>query len=49
MPGCRDSPRTDCVSPKTLAARLGHSSSTITFDLYAHALVDDQRDAAQAF
>ncbi len=37
------------VSPKTLAARLGHSSVTTTFDLYAHALVDDQRDAAEAF
>jgi integrase len=37
------------VSPKTLAARLGHSSVSVTFDLYAHALVEDQRDAAEAF
>jgi integrase len=37
------------VSPKTLAARLGHSSVSVTFDLNAHALVEDQRDAAEAF
>ena len=37
------------VSPKTLATRLGHSSVSTTFDLYAHALVEDQRDAAEAF
>ena len=38
-----------CVSPKTVAERLGHASVTITLDLYSHCLPGVQEAAAAQF
>jgi integrase len=36
------------VHPKIVSERLGHSTISITLDIYSHALPSMQRDAAEA-
>ncbi len=35
------------VDPRTVAARLGHADASVTLRVYAHALEDRDRDAAE--
>lgn len=37
------------ISPEVLSGRLGHAGVATTYDLYAHAIIQDQKAAADAF